>query len=155
MHACKYQIARLLKLGNVSHMCAAITGLAREDTNDEASKTYAIYLADTVIVTPGGAAAEVATGGTAKEWKEVAYYLKVSCEFDMRILSARFVLLQLLTTRLSYPATQDGEEEGSDGEEDAGDADDVEQVAGVRKSARTEQIDFKAREEERSVTWNA
>lgn len=56
--------------------------------------------------------------------------------------------MNLYDHSLCQTATQDGEEEGSDGEEDAADGEE-EQVAGVRKSARTEQIDFKAREEER------
>lgn len=61
-----------------THERVGITGLEREDASDDASKKYAIYLADTVVVTSGGAAPEVATGVTAKEWKDVAYYLKVS-----------------------------------------------------------------------------
>ena len=54
-----------------------MSGLTKEDAEDEAGKAYAILISDTVVVTPGGAAPEVATAATPKDWKEVAYYLKV------------------------------------------------------------------------------
>jgi hypothetical protein len=50
----------------------------RDDAPDEAGKKYAIYLADTVAVKPGGAAPDLATATATKDWKDVAYYFKVS-----------------------------------------------------------------------------
>ena len=43
---------------------------------------------------------------------------------------------------------KDEDEEGSEGGEEE-EAEDAEAAVGIRKSARTEQVDFKAREEER------
>lgn len=93
--------------------------MERSDPSDEEAKNYALFLADTVVVTAGGSAPDVATLTTPKDWKDVAYFVK------------------------------DEEEEGSEGEE--GEDEDVGAQVGIRKSARTEQVDFKAREEERCV----
>jgi hypothetical protein len=93
--------------------------LERTDTSDEEAKKYALFLADTVVVTAGGSAPDVATLTTPKDWNDVAYFVK------------------------------DDEEEGSEGEKE--EVEDVSAQVGIRKSARTEQVDFKAREEERCV----
>lgn len=75
-------------------------------------------MADTIVVTAGGSAPDIATLTTPKDWKDVAYFVK-------------------------------DEDEGSEGEEE--EVEEVEAQVGIRKSARTEQVDFKAREEERCV----
>lgn len=64
------------------HKCfllfTGIADLERADANTEEGKKYAIFLADTVVVTPGGSPPDVATLATPKEWKEIAYFLNVS-----------------------------------------------------------------------------
>jgi nucleosome binding factor SPN SPT16 subunit len=109
-----------LKAGMAFNVALGISGLERADASDEEGKTYALFLADTVVVTAGGSPPDVATMTCPKDWKDVAYFVK------------------------------DEEEEGSEGEE-AEDGEDNEGAVGIRKSARTEQVDFKAREEERCV----
>lgn len=49
--------------------------LQRGDTDDARAKTYALLLADTVVVQPGGAAPEVVTQGAPKSWKAASYIL--------------------------------------------------------------------------------
>lgn len=56
---------------------AGVQGLRREDAETEAAKTYALQLADTVLVKEGGASPELLTAACPKAWSEVAYYLKV------------------------------------------------------------------------------
>ncbi len=108
-----------VKAGMTFNVALGISGLERTDASDEEGKTYALFLADTVVVTAGGSPPDIATLTTPKEWKDVAYFVK------------------------------DEEEEGSEGEE--ADGEDNATAVGIRKSARTEQVDFKAREEERYV----
>lgn len=54
-----------------------MSGLTRQDAADAAGRTYALLLADTVVVKPGGAPADVATALAPKDWKDVAYFVKV------------------------------------------------------------------------------
>lgn len=53
-----------------------MSGLQRDDAESEAGKSYAMLLADTVVVKAGGPP-DVATVMAPKDWKEVAYFLKV------------------------------------------------------------------------------
>jgi nucleosome binding factor SPN SPT16 subunit len=61
-----------------------------ESAEDEQRKSYAILLSDTVIVPESGKAPEVLTLGVPKDWRDIAYYLKV-CKFfeivDVRLYS--------------------------------------------------------------------
>ncbi len=57
------------------HTHTGVTDLQRTDTEDPRAKTYALYLADTVIVQPGGSAPEVVTAGAPKSWKAASYVL--------------------------------------------------------------------------------
>ena len=50
----------------------------RPDAPTEAGKVYAIQIADTVVISPGGTAAEVATSQAPKGWGDVAWLLSVS-----------------------------------------------------------------------------
>lgn len=52
-----------------------VADLQRSDTDDARAKTYALLLADTVVVQPGGAAPEVVTQGAPKSWKAASYIL--------------------------------------------------------------------------------
>ena len=54
-----------------------MSGLTRKDADNDGGKSYAMLLADTVVCKPGGAPPDVATALAPKDWKEVAYYLKV------------------------------------------------------------------------------
>lgn len=54
-----------------------MSGLQREDADSEAGKAYAMLIADTVVVKPGGGPPDLATALAPKDWKDVAYYLKV------------------------------------------------------------------------------
>lgn len=110
---------KLVKEGMTFCVCLSLTGLVNEgyDGDDQARKTYAILLADTVV-TKGSGAPDVATAVAPKNWNDVAYHLNEE---------------------------EEEEEEASDVEDDKK----SEVMVAVRKSARTEQIDFKAREEER------
>ena len=56
---------------------AGVTGLTRADAATEAAKTYAIALADTVLVTEGGSGAELLTANAARTWKDNAYFFNV------------------------------------------------------------------------------
>jgi len=48
-----------------------------ESAGDEQRKSYAILLSDTVIVPEKGKVPEVLTLGVPKDWRDIAYYLKV------------------------------------------------------------------------------
>jgi hypothetical protein len=54
-----------------------VSGLTRYDVDDDAGRSYAMLVADTVACRPGGAPPDLATALAPKDWKEVAYYLKV------------------------------------------------------------------------------
>jgi len=54
-----------------------VSGLQRDDADSEAGKTYAMLIADTVVVKAGGGPPDLATALAPKDWKDVAYYLKV------------------------------------------------------------------------------
>lgn len=54
-----------------------MTGLERGDADSDAGKRYAVLVADTVVVKPGGAPPDVATALAPRDWKDVAYFLKV------------------------------------------------------------------------------
>lgn len=56
---------------------AGVSGLTRDDAESEQGKSYAILIADTVVVKVGGAPPDVATALAPGDWKDVAYYLKV------------------------------------------------------------------------------
>jgi nucleosome binding factor SPN SPT16 subunit len=117
---------KVVKAGMTFNVTVGVAGLERKDAGDGQAKTYALLLSDTVVVKPTGTPAEVVTL-TTKDWKEIAYFL-------------------------------DAEDDEEDEDEDEDEAEDEEAADGgaaaaqrvaVRKSARTEQVDFKAREEER------
>ena len=93
-------------------MSVGIIGLS---SGEDSKETYAILVADTVIVQPDGAAPEVATLFATKTAEDVIYYL------------------------------EDGDDVSEEPERKEGAAEPM----AVRKSARTEHVDFKAREEER------
>lgn len=111
--------------------CPAATGLRQPapDGEEGAEQTYAILLADTVVVRGGGQSPEVATIAASKDWEEVAYFLN-----------------------------DDEEEEEAEGEGGSGGKGggrtlqplDPQDLAG-RRSQRTEQVDFRLRDEERCV----
>ena len=54
-----------------------MSGLQRDDADSEQGKTYAMLIADTVVVKAGGGPPDVATALAPRDWKDVAYYLKV------------------------------------------------------------------------------
>jgi hypothetical protein len=54
-----------------------VSGLRREDADTEEAKTYAMLMADTVLVKPDGAAAELLTSAALRSWKDNAYFFKV------------------------------------------------------------------------------
>ena len=90
---CAWQLAAAWPAHNAAHVFAAagITGLEREDAKDEAGRAYALLIADTVVVKPGGAAPEVVTTSASKDWNEVAYF------FDA-------VRRRVVSTATVYPA---------------------------------------------------
>jgi hypothetical protein len=51
--------------------------LTRADAATEAAKTYAIALADTVLVPDGGAGGELLTANAARTWTDNAYFFNV------------------------------------------------------------------------------
>jgi nucleosome binding factor SPN SPT16 subunit len=122
--------AKPVRAGMAFNVALALTGLERDDAPDAAGRRYAMYLADTVVVRAGGLAPEVTTVATVKDWKDVAWYVTGEEEAE----------------------AGSGEEGGGTDEE--GEESEVAAAARtatgpVRKSARTEQVDFVAREEER------
>jgi hypothetical protein len=58
-------------------MDAGVSGLVREDADSEGGRNYAMLLADTVVCKEAGAPPDVATTLAHRDWKEVAYFLKV------------------------------------------------------------------------------
>ena len=135
---------KVLKAGMTFNVVLALNGLVEdgagagegegagagegEGADQKDDKPYAILISDTVLVGEAGAEANerkdvVLTGQVKKDWNDIAYYL----------------------------GDEDDDEEGAgddsvDGVDDAGRSG---TRSGVRKSARTEQVDFKEREEER------
>ena len=55
---------------------AGVSGL--ETKNAGKTQTYALLVADTVVVKAGGAAPEVLTAACTKGWSDVAYFFKVT-----------------------------------------------------------------------------
>ncbi len=55
---------------------AGVSGLRREDADTEEAKSYAMLMADTVLVTAG--APELLTTAAPRTWKDNAYFFKVS-----------------------------------------------------------------------------
>lgn len=53
------------------------SGLRREDADTEEAKTYAMLMADTVLVKGQGEAPEVLTTVALRSWKDNAYFFKV------------------------------------------------------------------------------
>lgn len=53
-----------------------MAGLTRLDAATEAAKTYALQMADTVLV-PAGGAGELLTGGAPRTWTDNAYFFNV------------------------------------------------------------------------------
>ncbi|KAK2076511.1 hypothetical protein QBZ16_001037 [Prototheca wickerhamii] len=119
-----------VRAGAAFHVCLAVNNL---EVEREGKKTaYAMLVADTVVVRPGGVAPELTTLAATKDWEEVAYFFN-----------------------------DDDEEEEEDEEEEDAKEDtkksgrdqplrqiDPQDLAG-RRSHRTEQVDFKLRDEER------
>ena len=58
-------------------MAAGVAGLQRPDAAKDASKTYALQVADTVVVQPGGAPPDVVTALAPKGWTDAAYFFNV------------------------------------------------------------------------------
>lgn len=58
-----------------THYQPGVADLQRGDTEDARAKTYALLLADTVVVQPGGGGPEVVTAGAPKSWKAASYIL--------------------------------------------------------------------------------
>lgn len=54
------------------------SGLRREDADTEEAKTYAMLMADTVLVKGEGEAPEVLTTAALRSWKDNAYFFKVA-----------------------------------------------------------------------------
>ena len=54
-----------------------MAGLTRPDAAKDAAKTYALQVADTVVVQSGGAPPEVVTALVPKGWTDAAYFFNV------------------------------------------------------------------------------
>ena len=64
-------------------VAAGVAGLQRPDAAKAAAKMYALQVADTVVVQPGGAPPEVVTALAPKGWTDAAYFFNVrtySCQ---------------------------------------------------------------------------
>ena len=61
---------------------AGVTGLEREPSGEGRATQYALLVADTVVVAPGGAPPEVATALASKGWTDAAYYFKARAHRD-------------------------------------------------------------------------
>ena len=57
--------------------CTGVTGLTRSDAATEAAKSYALAMADTVLVPEGGSATELLTAGAPRGWTDNAYFFNV------------------------------------------------------------------------------
>ena len=133
---CTWELAKgsdkVLKAGMTFNVVLALNGLtdagAAPDGGDGKTSEYAVLISDTVLVGDANEKDMVLTGQVTKDWNDIAYYLG-----------------------------DDDEEEEEEGDDDSVDGVDDQTtkatrrtpVKGVRKSARTEQVDFKEREEER------
>lgn len=82
---------------------SGVTGLVRDDVDSDEGKHYAILLADTVVAKAGGPP-EVATAMATKDWKEVAYYLKVGrAEECIRLSLPSFLITSVLCRTTKRP----------------------------------------------------
>ena len=79
----------------LARVCVSgVAGLTRPDAKaKDAGKTYALQVADTVVVQPGGAAPEVVTALVPKGWTDAAYF------FNVRAHHMRSWISELLDTR--------------------------------------------------------
>ena len=100
-------------------------------------------------MTRGGTLPEIATSISSKDWKEVAYYLKASNASAQGSAGAAArgmpCLRQLLNSGCPVHLLQ-SEDAEQDAEEQRPRQD---QELGMRKSSRTEHVDFKMKEDER------
>lgn len=105
------------------NVCLAVSGL--ELKRKGKNVPYAMLISDTVVVRPEGSAPELATLAATKDWEEVAYFFNDDEE------------------------EEEEEERGSRKQRDQPLRQiDPQDLAG-RRSQRTEQVDFKLRDEER------
>mmetsp|Transcript_4057 Transcript_4057/g.6766 ORF Transcript_4057/g.6766 Transcript_4057/m.6766 type:complete len:1035 (+) Transcript_4057:3-3107(+) len=65
----------VVRTGMVFNVALGLENLTVKGATDDRSKKYALFLADTVLVTDGGAA-EVLTDRSHKEWKDVSYSIQ-------------------------------------------------------------------------------
>eukprot|EP00958_Prasinococcus_capsulatus_P001992 scaffold179_cov368-Prasinococcus_capsulatus_cf.AAC.32 len=65
---------RVVQAGMIFNLALGLENLKTTASGDD--KTYALMIADTVIVQEAGKDAEVATSAAAKEWKDIGYYLQ-------------------------------------------------------------------------------
>lgn len=65
-----------VQAGMILNVTVGVSGLRREDADTEEAKTYAMLMADTVLVKPDGAAAELLTSAALRSWKDNAYFFK-------------------------------------------------------------------------------
>ncbi len=76
---------------------AGVSGLRREDADTEEAKTYALLMADTVLVTAD--VPELLTTAAARSWKDNAYFFKVTApvSFIQRVPLVAFDCLGVRT----------------------------------------------------------
>ncbi|WIA33317.1 hypothetical protein OEZ86_006455 [Tetradesmus obliquus] len=71
-----------LRAGQVFTVSLGVSGLTNADATDARAKTYALQIADTLVVKPGGAAPENLCGVATKLWDKVSYILNDDQEDD-------------------------------------------------------------------------
>lgn len=73
-----------------------VAGLTRPDAATEAAKTYALAMADTVLVPEDGAGGELLTSVAPRTWTDNAYF------FNVRVLRMVPFCCYLLTSDNAY-----------------------------------------------------
>eukprot|EP00775_Hariotina_reticulata_P011875 gene11875-12019_t len=71
-----------LRAGQVFTVSLGVAGLQVADASDPRAKSYALQIADTVVVKPGGASAENLCTAATKAWDKVSYTLNDEQEED-------------------------------------------------------------------------
>eukprot|EP00798_Chlamydomonas_sp_ICE-L_P025578 gene25578-11229_t len=71
-----------VRAGMVFNVVVGAQGLEDSSAKDAKSRTYAIQIADTVVVMAGGKPPEVATSSCPRNWDKISYTLKMDLAFE-------------------------------------------------------------------------
>ncbi|GAB4820394.1 hypothetical protein N2152v2_007440 [Parachlorella kessleri] len=138
--------AKPVRAGMTFNVVVGVSDLTRDDPDDEPGRRYAMLVADTVIIKAGGGAPDYATAAAPKDWKEVAYYLKGGVR-AFGVVGCG--VARVIERRWEGETAGRGQDEGGEDGGAAPAVDDEYEAMAMRKSTRTEHVDFQAKADER------